>query len=99
LQVQELEQQATIIRPFDEIIQKDFCAGDAKQIAQFLDNRPRGSVKEDYDGVPMEDGPPDLTLLLHTNRFRRLMRGCVDRAVAEDGINAPFKSNWKPTET
>jgi hypothetical protein len=86
---------ATVIRPLDETIEKDFGKVHAAQIKIFLDNRPSGYPVEPELGAYVKSGPrPERVLRLDTERFATHMRHILTDVMANNAIRAPFKENW-----
>jgi hypothetical protein len=86
---------ATVIRPLDETIKKDFGSAHGPLIRLFLDNRPSGYPVEPELELHVKSGPrPERVLRLDTERFATHMRHILTDVVANNAIYAPFKANW-----
>jgi hypothetical protein len=86
---------ATVIRPLDETIEKDFGTAHGALIKLFLDNRPSGYAIEKELEPYVKSGPrPERVLRLDTERFATNMRHILTDVVADKAICAPFKENW-----
>ena len=86
---------ATVIRPLDETIEKDFGAAHAAHIKLFLDNRPSGyPVESELEPYVKSIPRPERVLRLDTERFATHMRHIIMDVVANKAICAPFKENW-----
>jgi hypothetical protein len=93
--VDKLMVSATVIRPLDETIEKDFGKAHAAIIKLFLDNRPNGYAVEPELEAHVKSTPrPERVLRLDTERFATHMRHIMTDVMANNAVSAPFKENW-----
>jgi hypothetical protein len=88
------------------MIERDFGARHKTFIRAFLDNRPRGSIKEpelerldpvgSLDEMLPADRPREAILRLNRQRFDDNMPRILDDVLSDRSIDAPFKAGWKP---
>jgi len=92
-------QDASLIDSSGTLLGTDFGEKHRLWIEAFLDNRPRGSIKEpalaDLDGKP---GIREPVLRLNRGRFNENMPGILEDVMKDPGIRAPFKANWNPSQ-
>jgi hypothetical protein len=92
-------QDASLIDSSGTLLATDFGEKHRLWIEAFLDNRPRGSIKEpalaDLDGKP---GIREPVLRLNRGRFNENMPGILEDVMKDPGIRAPFKANWNQSQ-
>jgi len=92
-------QDASLIDNTGTLLTKDFGEKHRLWIEAFIDNRPRGSIKEPalaaLDGRP---GVREPVLRLNRSRFNENMPGILEDIMKDPSICAPFKANWNSPE-
>jgi hypothetical protein len=86
--------------------ERDFGARHKTFIRAILDNRPRGSIKEQelekldpadpVDEKASVKKPREAVLRLNRRRFEDNMPRILDDILSDESIDAPFKAGWKP---
>lgn len=92
---------ATRQQSIAEVLGADFAPADVPRVRIFIDNRPRGSLRDSNDRLDKEllaldadDGAGrDPVIRLHLDRFARVMPGIVKRALEDPNLESTFKGN------
>ena len=92
-------QDASLIDSSGTLLATDFGEKHRLWIEAFLDNRPRGSIKE--AALAALDGKPGIrepVLRLNRGRFNENMPGILEDVMKDPSIRAPFKANWNQSQ-